>query len=514
MSSFNEQKLTEHAALNRIQVSPELTVNEKQLEKMFTDSSDFVTRKFILENSGTTVLICYMDGLADQRPINETMKVLMLFEGEASSIEVLLEQSLPVSQITKTKKMGDLLHLLMGGEAAVFIDGLDTAVSLGLRGMETRSISQPETEAVIRGPREGFVENLRTNTSLLRRIMKTTQLKMKPLMLGKHTNTDIVLCYMEGIVDPNLLKQVEERIDTIDLPSILESGYLEECIEDSNTSPFPQIQHTQRPDTAAAAVLEGRILIIVDGTPVVMIVPATFWQMLQASEDYYERFQIATLLRILRLFFIFISLTAPAFYIAVITFHQDLLPTTLLLSIASAREPIPFPVIVEALIMEVAFEALREAGIRLPSTIGMAVSILGAIVVGTAAVEAGIVSAPMVIVVAITGIASFTTPHFNAAIAIRMLRFPLMFMAALFGMYGLLIGLMFIMGHMAKLRTFGIPYLAPVGPLYVRDLKDIFIRVPRWMYQQLPVFSTDNTKLDQGSQQSEEQESQPKGELK
>lgn len=447
------------------------------LEGMFQDCSDFVIRRLTLEDSSEAIAI-FIDGLSDTPETNEALKALMILEGGVARIESIEKQILPVSQIDKVDNYSDLLQGVLSGDVGLIVNRNREGLLLGLRGGETRSVSEPETEAVIRGPREGLTENIRTNSALIRRKLKTPKLKMKPLKVGRESNTDVLVTYMEGIVDPATVKEVETRVNKIDIDAILESGYIEELIQDHMYSPFPQIQYSERPDTIAGSLLEGRIAILVDGTPMALVVPTTFWQLMLANEDYYERFQIATLLRWLRYTFVLIALLTPALYIAIITYHQDMIPTNLLLSIASAREAIPFPAIVEVLIMEVAFEALREAGIRLPKTIGQAVSILGALVIGTAAVEAGIVSAPMVIIVSITGIASFTIPHFNLAIAVRMLRFPLMLLAAVMGLYGLMIGVMFIVGHMASIRSFGVPYLSPVGPLSFQDLKDILIRSP------------------------------------
>ena len=289
-----------------------------------------------------------------------------------------------------------------------------------------------------------------------------------------------MLAYIEGIADPNPVAEAEKKLKAIKIDGVLESGYLEEFLESFPWSPFPEMQYSERPDTVAAQLLEGRFAIFTDGTPFVLSAPATFWQLLQASEDYYERFPVATAIRWLRFLFASVALFLPALYVALVTFHQDMLPTNLLISIAAAREPIPFPVLMETLLMEVAFEALREAGIRLPKTLGQTVSILGALVIGTAAVQAGIVSAPMVIIVSMTGIASFTIPRFNAAISIRMLRFPLIILAGGFGLFGLVFGTAMIALHMCSMTSFGVPYLTPVAPLRPGQLKDVVVRAPWW----------------------------------
>lgn len=463
--------------LEGVSISPELDENIDFLKRMFSDSSDFVIREFQMKNSVRAVAV-FVDGLINTTEVNQALKSLMVFEDGDDDIEVIEKLLLPVSQIDRADDYKKLLQAVLSGDTGLLVEGNVVALTLGVRGAEKRSVNEPEGEAVVRGPREGFIENIRTNTSMLRRKLKTPRLKMKSLVIGRETNTNIVLAFMEGIADPQIVEEVSRRISNIDIDGILESGYIEELIQDNIYSPFPQIMYSERPDTVAAALLEGRVAIFVDGTPMVLIAPVTFWMLMQANEDYFERFQMATLVRWLRYLFLLIALLTPAVYVAVTTFHQQMLPTTLLLSVAAARESIPFPAIVEALIMEVAFEALREAGIRLPKTVGQAVSILGALVVGQAAVQAGIVSAPMVIVVSITGIASFTTPHFNAAISLRMLRFPLMIAASMLGIFGILVGLLILLGHMANLRSFGVPYLSPISPLSMGDIKDVLIRAP------------------------------------
>lgn len=470
-----------------LRITKTLKQNNEILLHLFKDSSDIVLREFEIEKS-VHALAVFVDGLVDTAQVNMALKALMIEEGIEQDTKRISFGTMPSSQITEVDNYADLLQGVLSGDTALLIEGNTNALLLGLRGPTLRSIAEPETEAVVRGPREGYIESIRTNTSLLRRKLKTPHLKMKPMVVGRHSNTNLVVAYLDGVVDPATLEEVIKRIEKIEIDGVLESGYIEEMIQDNTHSPFPQVQYTERPDVTAAALLEGRIAIMVDGTPFVLIVPTTFWQLMQANEDYYERYQMATMIRWLRYIFLIVAITTPSLYIAITTFHHALVPTTLLISTAAARENIPFPAVVEAFIMEIAFEALREAGVRLPKTVGQAVSILGALVVGQAAVQAGIVSAPMVIVVSITGIASFTIPRYNAAIAIRMLRFPLMVLASIFGLYGVILGLMLILGHMANLRSFGIPYLSPVSPLSYHDLKDTVIRAPWWAMEKRPEF--------------------------
>jgi len=281
---------------------------------------------------------------------------------------------------------------------------------------------------------------------------------------------------------------------------VIESGFIEEFVEDFPFSPFPQVQNTERPDIVCGSLLEGKVSIFVDNTPFVLMVPMTFWSGLQAAEDYYERFIYVTFIRWIRYILFNISLLLPSIYVAVITFHPQLIPTNLLISIASAREDVPFPVLFEAIMMELMFEALREAGIRLPKSIGSAVSIVGALVIGEAAVQAGIISAPMVIVVAATGIASFAVPRYNFGTAYRLLRFPILILAGMFGLYGVILGMIAILIHLVHLRSFGVPYLSPIAPQNPKYLKDVLVRAPRWSMHRRPIMvaGQDKTRIPEG----------------
>jgi spore germination protein KA len=288
------------------------------------------------------------------------------------------------------------------------------------------------------------------------------------------------LIYLNGVAYEATVNEVKQRLLKINIDGVLESGYIEELIEDNSLSPFPQVDHSERPDKVSAAILEGRIAIVIDNTPFVLIVPAIFIQFIQSPDDYYERFPVGSLTRIVRLAAYFTSMTLPALYIALTSFHQEMIPTSLALSIAASREGIPFPSIGEAFIMEATFEILREAGLRLPKQAGQAVSIVGGLVIGQAAVEAGIVSQIMVIVVALTGISSFAIPAYHAAAAGRLIRFPLMILAAVLGLPGILAGLTIILIHLSGLRSFGINYLDPFTSPNVDQLKDAAVRAPWW----------------------------------
>ena len=294
--------------------------------------------------------------------------------------------------------------------------------------------------------------------------------------------------YIKGIANDKIVAEVKERLNRINIDSILGSGYIEQLIEDQTWTTFPTTYHSERPDTVTSHLLEGRVAIIVDGTPFVITVPAIFIQFFQAADDYYSRFDISTGVRLLRILAFLIAIIGPSVYIAATTFHQEMIPTTMAIAIAAQRENVPFPAFVEALIMEVVFEILREAGLRLPRAVGQAVSIVGALVIGQAAVQAGFVSPVMVIVVSITAIANFSTPVFAMAIAARLIRFVLMGLASLLGFYGVMLGIMFMTIHLCSLRSFGIPYMMPIAPFNLSNQQDAFVRFPIWAIKNRPMF--------------------------
>jgi spore germination protein KA len=347
------------------------------------------------------------------------------------------------------------------------------------KGWEKRSVTEPGSEAVVRGPRESFVENLRTNTSLIRRKIKNSALIVESMIIGRKTRTNISIAYINGVAKPELISEVKRRLKGIRTDSILESGYIEQFIEDAPGSVFATIGYTEKPDVAAAKILEGRVAILVDGTPFVLTAPFVLLESFQAAEDYYFRPYFATMTRIIRIIGFFITIMAPALYVAATTYHQELIPTSLLITFAQAREGVPFPAFVESLIMIITFEILREAGIRLPRPVGQALSIVGAFVIGESAVSAGIIGAPMVIVVAITAVSGFLVPAQNNSVVA--LRYIMLILGAALGGFGITLGLIGALVHMSSLESFGYPYLSPMSPFDVEDSKDSVIRAPLWL---------------------------------
>ncbi|NEY20301.1 spore germination protein [Bacillus ginsengihumi] len=499
--------------IQNLNLNTKLAINEKIFKEIFKDCSDIIFRPIEIQ-SDTKILLIYIDGLIDSKTLDQVVLKPLMFDGfpdvlgKVPKVEQIIEQNfIAIAQVQKDIKIMDVTNGILKGNVAILVDGTSKALVAELKGFEKRSIEEPVAETSVRGPRDGFTEILRINTSLIRRRIRSVKLKLEPITIGQITQTDIVIAYIDGIAPNTVIEEVRKRIRRIQVDGVMESSYIEEFIEDFTWTPFPQVQNTERPDVVCSSLLEGKIAIFVDNTPFVLVVPMTFWSGLQAVDDYYERSVYSTFVRLIRYSLFNMALLFPSLYVAIVTYHPQLIPTNLLISIAAAREGVPFPTLVETMLMELMFEGLREAGIRLPRPIGSAVSIVGALVIGQAAVQAGIVSAPVVIIVSSTGIASFTVPRYNLGTAYRILRFPLLILAGTLGLYGIVIGVFFILAHLLKLRSFGVPYLSPIAPLILKNWKDVFIRVPRWgmTYRPALISGADKKRTPEGQQPSPKQ---------
>jgi spore germination protein KA len=461
------------------------------------NSTDVIIRRLQLgDGKGPDVAVVFVEGIADSKVINDFLIESIMnkypIHNSQPIFDVLFKEVVALGDVKEILDWDSLYLSLMSGESIVLVDGVQKAISASTRGGEQRSVQEPGSQVTVRGPRDGFTESIRTNTALIRRRIQNPNLWLENMKIGSVTKTDVSIMYIKGIAKDEIIEEVRNRLKRIDIDSILESGYIEQLIEDQAFTTFPTLYHTERPDMVAGNLLEGRVAIIVNGTPFVLIAPAVFIQFFQSVEDYYGRADIATALRFLRILIFFISIIAPAAYIAVTTFHQEMIPTQLLVAIAAQREAVPFPALFEALIMEVAFEILREAGVRMPRAVGSAISIVGALVIGQAAVQAGIVSPAMVIIVAITAIANFATPAFAVAISARLIRFGFMFAAASFGFYGIILGVIILAVHLCSLRSFGVPYLTPMAPLIPANLGDTIVRLPMWAQKKRPRLFSNN----------------------
>ncbi|XXM74349.1 spore germination protein [Lysinibacillus sphaericus] len=434
----------------------ELCLNEKAMYILFVDS--------VIDNKNLQTYVI--------QPINEKR------EGELGNV-------ISANSIIEASGIEEALNAMVDGHCLILTEDSEVMYLVCMPKVD-QDTKEPINEKVIRGSHQGFRESITKNIHYIRERLSNPRLTVKYANVGKTTNTKYALVYISGLTDPELLKTIENRISYIEVDSIQSPGYFEEFLEDDSFSPFPQFLNTERPDRVAANLMEGRVALVMEGSPTVLIFPVTFFSFLQTTEDYNNRAFISSFFRIVRLFSFAIALCLPAFYIAVISFNYEIIPVEIIFSIKSSLEYVPFPPLIEAMIMQLTLELLREASIRLPNPIAQTIGVVGGLVIGTAVVEAHLVSNTMVIVVAITAISSFVVPSNELSTSLRILGFPLMLMAALFGIYGIVIGLMLIFIHVSKLKSLGHYYLYPIAPLDFKRLKDTLIRVPVWLNRTRP----------------------------
>lgn len=448
-------------------------------------NSDVHFRDFNIKLLNRKATLIFVEGMQQSDFINKHILNPLMIEGYSQNIpyqvniaKYVKEHLLPVIHVNEMDNIHTLSRMILYGYTGLLIDGMSTALLVGIPDAPSRSIEEPVSDALIRGPRVGFTEVLSENTALLRRHGLNDNLVINADYVGNKSQKTMVMAYMKDIANDELVSEIKDRITKLDFDYFAESGYVEQLMEDNIFSPFQQFQNTERPDKVIAALLEGRVAILLDGTPFALIAPASFMMLFQSPEDYYQRWISGTFTRILRIGVAFLSLFAPALYISFISFNPGLIPTQLAMSIIESRQGVPFSSILEVLILEISIEILRESGIRLPKPIGPAMGIVGGLVVGEAAVRAGLVTPFLVIVVALTAISSFTIPEYSLGISIRLLRFVAMFFAAILGLYGTIIFFLLLSTHLIHLRSFGLPYLSPIAPLQAGDNKDVLLRSP------------------------------------
>lgn len=500
MGLFIRRKMAEKTKdeTYKIQSTTSLDENLNNIKLLLKDCEDVVYKEFrVGAEQKLKFALIFTDGLVDKPFINDSILADLMYhareippnapELKDELFKLVRYGSIPSPELKEIRNLDDAVLAILTGDTVMLIDGTANIIIIGTKGWPTRGVSEPSTESVIKGPREGFTETYRFNTALVRRHIRDPKLKLKQMQIGRRSFTDIGVMYVEDIAQKNLVDEVKRRLATIDIDAIMESGYIEELIEDNPYSLFPQMKSTERPDKVAGALLQGKVAILIDNTPFALIVPATFNSFFHAAEDQYIRWIPATALRLMRFIAGTLSLVTPAIYIAVTSYHPGILPTDLVLSIAASREGVPFPAAVEALIMELTFELLREAGVRLPTIIGGVVGIVGGLVIGQAAVQAGIVSPIMVIIVAVTAISSFSIPDYSFSNAFRLFRFLLIFAAGFMGLYGIVLALLLMLGHLVRLKSFGTPYLSPFVSFTGSDLKDTLVRLPIFAMRRRPI---------------------------
>lgn len=480
MSIYDELKNTD--------IYSDLKKNESFLKQVFKDANDVIFRSMnIGKNKKIKFLLVYVDGMTTKDAISEYAIQSMLATVNLEELEkspeqelqnAILKTNISITEVETIHSLQECVDKMLVGETILFIDTCTTAIMLSSRGWPTRGIEEPAAETLIRGARDGFVETMKVNTTLIRRRIRDPRLKIKYMQVGSRSRTDVALIYIEDIVNKTVLNTVEKRLSNIEIEAILESSYIEEMIEDDNLSPFPQVENTERPDAAASALLEGRVVIAVDNTPSVLMAPATFISFMQSSEDYYERWMLSCFIRFIRYIALPIVVLLPALYVAVTQFHPNMLPTQLALYVAATRANVPFPPYLEALIMELVMELVREASLRITTPVGSTIGLVSGLVIGTATVEAGLITPIAVIIVALTSLASFAIPSYNFSTALRLIRFGFIILASIFGLFGISAGICVLTIHLCTLKSFGVPYLTPLTHFVERksDLKDTLIR--------------------------------------
>ncbi|AWI07628.1 spore germination protein [Clostridium drakei] len=480
----------------RDEIVKKVSDNISYIKDLLEGSSDIVYREFYIGEFKSALV--YVDGMGDKLLLDDyVLETLMIRGSRITKVEEIKNRILTVSDLRDVKKLSEGVNAVLSGDTLMFIEGLETCYIIATRAWPTRGVSEPSGETAIRGGRDGFTEIVRFNTALVRRRIRDTRLKISPKSIGTRSKTDVVIMYIDDIVNKGALEELLSRINKINIDAVLDSGYIEQLIEDSTFSVFPQIQSTERPDVVAAALYEGRIAILVDNSPFALIVPTTLPNLFQAPDDYYQRWINGSVVRLIRFFSIIISLILPPLYVAVTSFHTSIIPTKLAYFIAASREGVPFPAFVEALIMEVSLAFLLEAIARLPKPIGATIGIVGGLIIGQAAVTAGIVSPIMIIIVSVTAITSFTTPNYQITSAFRILRFLLIIASSILGLYGIMIGLICILVHLVRLRSFGVPYLAPLVNPRMSDFKDMYIRFPLKCFKKRPEYMNTEDKVRQ-----------------
>lgn len=480
---------------NKWNVSPNIEDNLIMLRTVFhlPDNVDIVVREFqVALKPPVKAFAVFLEGGASSKMIDEfVLQPLMLFSnldigGMSHQVpEIIKQRLLPGNQLEEKHDMKDAIEGVIAGNTAVFADGYPSVFIVETKAWPHRGVARPVSENVVRGPQDAFVEDMRTNTALVRKRLKNDAVVTEMLKLGRLTKTDCALMYINGLVNPKLVKEVKRRLKAMKMDYVQDSGIVQQVIEDNAYAVISGILSTERPDRVAAYMAEGHVVIILDGNPFALVIPVVFWGLLHSPEDYYLFWPFAVLLRWVRLVAFAVALLTPAIYIAVTNYHPEMIPTDLLYAIAASREKVPFPVLVEVLLMEISFELIREAGIRIPTLIGPTIGIVGALILGQAAVTASIVSPILVIVVAITGLGSFAIPNYSLSFSIRLLRFGFIVFGAMFGFYGIAVGLFLMVMQLCGQKTFGVPFMSPVAPFRPAS-GDVVTRYPYYMMNEKP----------------------------
>jgi len=473
---------------NKTKISDVLIENLKIIDEKFKDCPDLIKKQIFLKDD-TEGYFIYIDGLTDINIIQrDFIKPIINMNYETMNDKKKID-SLPINGVKYYEDIDLLISDILTGCTALLVDGIDFGISVDVKKFEKRSITEPEVEKDVRGAHEGFIELMNVNMEMLRRRIKNNNLKFKSANVGDVTKQIVNIAYIEDIADPSMVKKLYDKVSNIKIDGLLAAGYVEQMIVDFPNSIFPQCQVTERADRAVAALLEGRILILTEGTPGVLILPVNFFSFFKAPDDYNTHWIFGSLIGILRIMSSIIAIYFPSIYIALTSFHYYMVPLNLLIPLAESRSRVPFPPVVEAFIMEIVIEMLREASIRLPTYIGSSIGVVGGIIIGQAAVQAGIVSELLIIVVAVTAIASFMTPVYDMGLTLRTIRFLMMIATSIFGVIGMSTITVLLFANLIILESLDQPYFQPIIPFRLKDLKDTIIRAPLKLLMRRPTIS-------------------------
>ena len=482
--------LRDEAALLRSELSTALSENVDRFKKLlrYGVNSDAQFRKLNL--LGTELCVVYVEGMADDRKLSEfalrACAERELPENARIDAEYLIENILEIAQCERESNVEAILEKVVTGMSAVLVDGCGEAVLLETRGYPARPVNKTTNESVVIGAQEGFVESLRTNMTLLRRYVPSHRLITECLTVGSEVSCRVVLAYLDGVADEAVVDAARRRVKGIDAKAVQGLGAVQQFIEDSPWSLLPQLLQTERPDRAASCVMDGQVVLLADNSPCALAAPVTLFHQLHASDDSFARWQYGTFLRLIRVMGMLISVFLPGLYVALTDYHMHLLPLSLLGSIAEARANVPFPILAEILIMEFSFYLINEAGTRLPNQIGSALGIVGALILGQAAVSASIISPILIIIVAITGLGNYAIPDYGFGIGLVICRLFVIGCGAALGLYGVCLAAFALLASLCGMRSLGIPYLAPIAPKEPHN-PDILLRLPVWL-QRRPMF--------------------------
>ena len=472
-----------NAAVMRSALCPQLQKNLDLIREAMNvpANRDVVLRAF--EVDSVPACLVFVEGMAgrdtiDQfilKPCMELGRGLPCSEGQR--IDYLMKNVLAIDGVETVGLVKEIVESVLSGSTALLVDGEDKALLMETRAYEKRGVGTTQSESVVQGPQEAFIENMRTNVTLVRRILRSEQLMTEITQVGSKMPTQVALLYLKGVAREETVNLVRRRLAALDAPKCPGSGYLQQLIEDHPFSVFPQMLQTERPDRTAACLTDGQVALLVDGSPYALIAPVTLFHLIHASDDTFMRWQYGTFLRVIRMTGAAVSLLLPALYVAITAYHTHMIPLNLLTSIAETRAKVPFSVIVEVLFMETSFYLLNEAGTRIPNQLGSALGIVGALILGQAAVEASIISPILIIVVALTGLGNYSIPDYGVSVGMQLLRLGFVALAAMWGLYGMCLGAWLLCAYLSWMKSFGEPYLAPIAPHYPHNA-DILTRWP------------------------------------